>query len=234
MDKQIIEQIRFVLGEGRGRMQAAIGSQGDLDAECRQRGQEPTARGQEILARLDRGEQLGHEDFELIRDANEIHVKDVENQNGRHKEALALADWLDLMMEVSVDEAMKILEQWLDKSPDTPARVYRALQAIWEEATPDGAVNEAAFDGEGRCLRCGSRVSFADVTDTVVFVGDEAIETYEGDIMSRHCVRCTYPEYYPDYEYYDREDEKTAGIVGGRTAEVEIAAEGGGNDGEDQ
>lgn len=231
MDKQIIEQIRFVLGEGRGRMQAAIGSQGDLDAESRQRGQEPTARGQEILARLDRGEQLGQEDFELIRDANEIHVNDVENRNGHHGEAMALADWLDQMMEVSKDDAVKILEQWLDRDSGTPARVYRALHTLWEEATPNEVVKESGFDKEGRCLKCGSRVSFADVTDTVVFVGDEAIETYEGDIMSRHCVRCTYPEY---YEYYDREDEKTAGIVGGRTAEVEIAAEGGGNDGEDQ
>ena len=38
------------------------------------------------------------------------------------------------------------------------------------------------FDNEGKCLKCGSRVSFADVTDTMVFVDD-------GGIVNRNCVR---------------------------------------------
>ena len=39
-----------------------------------------------------------------------------------------------------------------------------------------------AFDDEGKCLKYGSRVSFADATDTIVFVDDEGI-------VNRNCVR---------------------------------------------
>jgi hypothetical protein len=63
---------------------------------------------------------------------------------------------------------------------------------------------ELAFDESGRCKKCGSKVSFADVTDTLVFVGDEIVKRYDGDIINRNCVRCTYPKQYPDYEDYDR------------------------------
>jgi hypothetical protein len=60
-----------------------------------------------------------------------------------------------------------------------------------------------AFDDDGRCLKCGSRVSFADVTDTAVLVGDEIVKRYPGDITNRNCVRCTHPKQYPEYEDYD-------------------------------
>ena len=62
----------------------------------------------------------------------------------------------------------------------------------------------AAFDEEGKCLKCGSRVSFADATDTLVFVGDEIVKRYDGDITNRNCVKCTYPKQYPEYEGYDK------------------------------
>jgi hypothetical protein len=75
---------------------------------------------------------------------------------------------------------------------------------LWEEITPDGVKEESAFDGKGKCLKCGSRVSFADVTDTVVFVGDEIVKRHDGDITNRNCVRCTYPKQYSDYEDYDK------------------------------
>ena len=54
-----------------------------------------------------------------------------------------------------------------------------------------------------RCRKCGSKVSFADVTDTVVFVGDEIVKRYDGDITNRNCVKCTYPKQYVQYEHYD-------------------------------
>ena len=63
---------------------------------------------------------------------------------------------------------------------------------------------ERAFDEGGKCIKCGSRVSFADVTDTLVFVGDEIVKRYDGDITNRSCVRCNYPEQYGDYEVYDK------------------------------
>ncbi len=62
-----------------------------------------------------------------------------------------------------------------------------------------------AFDDEGKCLKCGSRVSLADVTDTIVFVGDEIVKRHDGDITNRNCVRCSYPERYGEYEHYDEE-----------------------------
>ena len=64
-------------------------------------------------------------------------------------------------------------------------------------------MKEAAFDDEGKCLKCDSKVSFADVTDTIVFVGDEIVKRHDGDIMNRNCARCTYPGQYHDYEDYD-------------------------------
>jgi len=71
------------------------------------------------------------------------------------------------------------------------------------EAIPDDVEEEVAFDNEGKCLRCGSRVSFADVTDTLVFVGDDIVKSFDGGITNRNCVKCTYPDQYPEYEDCD-------------------------------
>ncbi len=60
-----------------------------------------------------------------------------------------------------------------------------------------------AFDDKGKCLKCGSRVSFADVTDTIVYVGDEIVKRHDGDITNRNCVWCVCPERYGEYEHYD-------------------------------
>ena len=143
------------------------------------------------------------DDLVLIRDANEIHMNDTLDLNGHHKEGLALEEWLANMIELDRETAMQILEQWLDRDSHTPARIYRALHTLWEESTPDGAVSRPAFDDEGCCVKCGSRVSFADVMDTAVFVGEEVVKRYAGDITNRNCVRCTYPKQYPEYEEYD-------------------------------
>jgi hypothetical protein len=214
MDEQIKQQIRFV-----------------LDTENRRLNRQLIDRHEQILAKLDRNEALSQEDLVLVREANEIHVNDSLDLGSHHQEALALEEWLDQRAALSQEEAMEILEQWLDKSLDTPARVYRALHALWEEATPDGAVSEAAFDGEGRCLKCGSRVSLADVTDTVVFVGDEMVKRYDGDITNRNCVRCAYPQQYVDYEDCDEGKEAAAqGVIrsgGEANAAREVAERGG-------
>jgi len=207
MNEEMKEQIQFALDDDDERMQAALGAGSDLDDENKQMSRELIRRHEEILMKLDLGDPLSQEDLQLIRDANEIHVNDTEDLNGRHREAIVLEDWLDQRMELSKEEAMKMLEDWLDRDSRAPARVYRALHTLWEEATPDGIATEAAFSNEGRCLQCSSKVSFADVTDTVVFVGDEIVKRYDGDILNRNCVRCTYPEHYPDYEDYDKAAE---------------------------
>ena len=108
MDERIKKQIRLVLGDD----------------------------NEGILAKLDTGEWLSPEDLQLIRDANKIHVNEATNLNGRQEEAVSLENWLEQRMELSMDEAMKVLEQWLDRDPKTPALVYRALHTLWEEATP--------------------------------------------------------------------------------------------------
>ena len=105
----------------------------------------------------------------------------------------------------SVEEDFKILEEYLHKDSHTPSEVLRALHALREEIAPNGRAEEPAFDDNGKCLKCGSKVSFADVTDTIVFVGEDMVKRYDGDINNRNCVRCNYPGQYPDYEWYDEE-----------------------------
>jgi hypothetical protein len=208
VNKTIKDQIIFVLKDDNEGMRVASAPDSDLDPENKQMNRELIQRHEEILAKLDRGEVLSQEDLVLVRDANEIHVNDAANLNGRHEEAIELDVWLGNMVELSMNEAMKILEDWLDRDPKTPTRAYRALHTLWEEATPNGIAAGPGFDDEGKCHKCGSRVSFADATDTVVFVGDEIVKRHDGDITNRNCVRCTYPKQYPDYETYDGGDPK--------------------------
>jgi len=203
MNPAIKEQIRFVLEDDDELMSAAL--QGDLDEENKQLNRELIQRHNQILAKLDRDELPHQEDLQLVRDANEIHLNDTDNLNGRHVQAVELDRWLDNMTELGKDEAMHLLEEWLDRDSGTPARVYRALHTLWEGATPNDVVGEPAFDDAGRCLKCGSQISFADATDTVVFVGDEIVKRYDGDISNRNCVRCTYPKQYGDFKDWEED-----------------------------
>jgi len=202
MNDEIRETVRFVLADDNEGMRAASAPDSDLDEEDKQMNRELIQRHEQILAKLDRAEDLSQEDLVLIRDANEIHVNDTLDLGGHHNEAIALEEWLASMIDLDRQKAMQILEQWLDRDPQTPAGVYRALHTLGEEATPNDA-GKRVFDGEGRCLKCGSRVSFADVTDTAVFVGDEIVKRYAGDITNRNCVRCIYPKQYSEYEDCD-------------------------------
>jgi len=205
MNPEIKEQIRFVLDDDNELMQAALS--GDLDEQNKQMNRELIKKHEQILEKLEKDELLSQEDLQLVRDANEIHLNDEDNLNGHHAEAVKLDNWLDNMAEFSKNEARKILEKYLDKDPKTPAQVYRALHTLWEEATPNDVVEKPVFDKTGKCLECGNQVSFADVTDTLVFVGNEIVKRYDGDITNRNCVRCTYPKQYPDYEDYDSGDD---------------------------
>jgi hypothetical protein len=204
MDEEIKEQIRFVLEDCNEGMRTGIQRHSDLDAESKQMSWDLIEKHEQILAKLERGEGLSQKDMVLVRDANRIHRNDEQNLYGRHKEARALEEWLDQRIELSMEQAMWILEEWLDRDSPVPARVYRALHTLWEEATPNGAGQERAFDDQGKCLKCGSRVSFADETGTVVVVGDEIVGRYDGDITNRNCVRCAYPDLYPDYAGCDQ------------------------------
>jgi hypothetical protein len=202
MNKEIRQQILFVLEDDNEVMTAALNS--DLDAENKQMNRGLIKQHEAIIARVEEGKHLTQLDLQLIRDANEIHLNYEDDLSGHHIEAVKLNEWLDNMTELTKDEAMKILEEYLDKDSHAPARVYRVLHTLWEESTPDDVVVKPAFDDEGKCLRCGSKVSFADVTDTLVFVGDEIVKRYDGDITDRNCVSCNYPEQYLDYEDYDK------------------------------
>ena len=205
MNLTIKEHIRFVLEDDNELMSAALDKYSDLDDENKQMNRKLIKKHEQILAKLDKNETLSQEDFQLVRDANQIHLNDAEELYGHHKQAIELDTWLNNMIELNKDEAMRILEKYLDKDPKTPTQVYRALHTLWEEATPNDSC--PAFDKEGKCLKCGSRVSFSDVTDTVVCVGDEIVKRYNGDITNRNCIRCNFPKQYPDYEEYDEGDE---------------------------
>jgi len=203
MEKEIKEQIIFVLEDDNEVMLAALQPGSGLDARNKQLNRELIKKHKKILDKLEKAEVLSQEDLQLIRDANEIHLNDIINLNGRYKQAVELDNWLDLMMQLSVKQAFDILEKHLHEDSHTPAIVFRALHTLWEEITPNDVAKEPAFDDKGKCLKCGSRISFADVSDTLVFVGDEIVKRHDGDITNRNCVRCNYPEEYPDYEHYD-------------------------------
>ena len=178
MDDGIREQTRFVLEDDNELMRAALRPRSDLDARNKQMNRELIRRHEKILAKLDKGELLSQEDMQLVRDANEIHLNDEDNLNGRHKEAVELDNWLDLVMALSTKEAFEILEKHLHDDSHTPVVVFRALHTLWEEITPNDVVEEPGFDDKGKCLKCGSKVSFADVTNTLVFVGDEIVKRH--------------------------------------------------------
>lgn len=205
MDDEIKEGIIFVLNDDNEVMTTALEPHSDLDEENKQMNRELIKKHEAIITGVEEGKKLTQEDLLLIRDANEIHLNDEDDLNGHHKQAVRLNEWLDKMTELTKEQAVEILEKYLDKDSDTPAKVYRALHTLWEEATPDDVVTEPSFNDEGRCLRCGSKVSFADVTDTIVFVRDEIVKRHDGDIVNRNCVKCTYPERYREYEHYDKE-----------------------------
>jgi hypothetical protein len=157
-----------------------------------------------IIEKVNKDQLPSQEDLQLIRDANEIHFNDAININGRHKQAVELDNWLELMTELTVKEAFEILEKQLHKDSKTPAIVFRALHTLWEEITPDDMPPSPAFDEKGRCLKCGSKISFADVTDTLVIIGRESVKRYDGDITNIKCARFNYPARYYYYKEYDR------------------------------
>jgi len=205
MDKKIREQIIFVLEDDNEVMATAVEPHSDLVEENKQMNRELIKKHESIIARVEKGGKLIQEDLLLIRDANEIHLNDEDNINGHNRQAVQLNGWVDKMTELTKKQAMEILEKYLDKDSHTPAKVYRALHTLWEEATPDNVVARPSFDDEGKCLKCGSKVSFADATDTMVFVGNEIMKRHNGDITNMNCVKCNYPEQYSDYMHYDQE-----------------------------
>ena len=204
MDEEIRRQIVFVLDDDNEVMTAGLDKDSGLSRENRRMNRELIKKHEAILARIENADRLNQEDLALIRDANEIHLNDENDLQGHHRQAVVLNEWLDQRIEMTLREAMRVLEEHLDRDSHTPAKVYRALHTLWEEATPNDVAEEPAFDNEGKCLKCGSKVSFADVTDTVVFIGDEIVKRHDGDITNRNCVKCTYPNQYPDYEDFDR------------------------------
>jgi hypothetical protein len=202
MNKRIKDQIIFVLEDDNEVMRAALEPSSDLADEDKRMNRELIKKHEAIIEKVEKGQTLTQEDLQLIRDANEIHLNDEINLSGHYKQAVKLDKWLDLMIGLSAKQAFEILEKHLDKDPHTPTIIFRALHTLWEEITPDD--NVPSFDESGRCLKCDSKVSFADVTDTLVFVGDEIVKRYDGDITNRNCVRCNYPEQYSDFEDYDK------------------------------
>lgn len=203
MEKEIKEQIIFVLEDDNEVMTSALSPDSGLDTENKLMNTELIKKHEAIINKVKKNRPLAQEHLQLVRGANEIHLNDIINLNGRYKQAVELDNWLDLMMQLSVKQAFDILEKHLHEDSHTPAIVFRALHTLWEEITPNDVAKEPAFDDKGKCLKCGSRISFADVSDTLVFVGDEIVKRHDGDITNRNCVRCNYPEEYPDYEHYD-------------------------------
>lgn len=202
MNKTIKQQIIFVLEDDNEIMSAALES--DLDEENKQMNRKLIKRHKKIIEKVNKNQMPYQQQLQLIRDANQIHLNDTDNINGHHAQAVELDRWLDLFIELSAKQAFEILEKHLDKDSNTPTKVLRALHTLWEETTPNGISKKPAIDDKGKCLKCGSIVSFADVTDTLVYVGDEILKRYDGDITNRNCVKCVYPAQYEEYAGHDK------------------------------
>jgi len=192
-----------VLEDDNELMSKAIEPDSDLDEENKQMNHELIKKHRAIIDKVQKNQQLTQHNLRLIRDANEIHLNDEINSSGHHEQAIELDNWLDLMIELPAKQAFEILEDHLHRDSGTPVLVFRALHTLWEEVTPNDVPEKPSFDSEGKCFKCGSRVSFADVTDTLVFVGDEIVKRHDGDITNRNCVRCNYPKQYSEYKDHD-------------------------------
>jgi hypothetical protein len=62
---------------------------------------------------------------------------------------------------------------------------------------------EVNADAGERCKNCGSTVFLVDETCTHVEITGEIVKTHPGDLCNRNCVRCTYPDLYPNYAEWD-------------------------------
>jgi hypothetical protein len=140
MNESIRRQIIFVLEDDNEVMTAALDPDSDLGEENKQMNRELIKKHESIIAKVEKGKQLPQVDLQLIRDANEIHFNDKDNLNGHHAEAVKLNDWLEQRIELSKEEAMKILDEYLDRDSHAPAKVYRALHTLWEESTPNDVI----------------------------------------------------------------------------------------------
>ena len=130
MNEEIKKQIIFVLEDDNEVMATALEPHSDLDEENKQMNRELIKKHEAIIANVEKNEKLTQEDLLLIRAANEIHLNDEDNINGHHKQAVLLNECLDKMTELTKEQAMKILEKYLDKDSHTSAKVYRALHTF--------------------------------------------------------------------------------------------------------
>ena len=146
MEKEIKEQIIFVLEDDNEVMTSALSPDSGLDTENKLMNTELIKKHEAIINKVKKNRPLAQDDLQLVRDANEIHLNDIINLNGRYKQAVELDNWLDLMMQLSVKQAFDILEKHLHEDSHTPAIVFRALHTLWEEITPNDVAKEPAFD----------------------------------------------------------------------------------------
>ena len=67
-----------------------------------------------------------------------------------------------------------------------------------------------AFDHNGQCSKCGSKVAYGDAIVAVVSVGDKIIKDYGGIITNRHCLRCDHPKEYLKFKNLDDETDSSS------------------------
>ena len=104
MDEKIKQQIVFVLDDDNEVMTAGRDKDSGLSRENRQMNRELIKKHEAILAKIEKADRLIQEDFVLIRDANEIHLNDEDDLQGRHRQAVALNEWLEQRIEMTVSQ----------------------------------------------------------------------------------------------------------------------------------
>ena len=59
--------------------------------------------------------------------------------------------------------------------------------------------------GKLKLLKSKILMEMVDVTDAIMFVGNEIVKKHDVDIANRNCVRFSCPERYGEYDDYDEE-----------------------------
>jgi len=103
-----------------------------------------------------------------------------------------------------IQEALEDYRRWFDDPSESDVEYRKRIDAALNAIKLNNDFGEPAFDDSGRCMKCHSKVSFADVTDTLVYIGEEIVKQYDGDITNRKCVKCHYPKLYPELADYDK------------------------------
>jgi len=85
----------FILEDDNEVMTSALDDDSGLDEENKSMNRDLIKKHQEIMQKIDLGDNLTKEDIILLRDANEMDLNDTDNIREHHKESIEFGKWLE-------------------------------------------------------------------------------------------------------------------------------------------